>query len=58
MEAVARQRGGTHLQHAYHQLMERRNSKGIAKVAVARKLLHLVYYGLRDGEIRCLDRAA
>jgi len=58
LEAVARQRGGTHLQHTYHQLMARRNSKGIAKVAVARKLLHLVYYGLRDGEIRCLDRAA
>jgi len=34
LEAVARQRGGTHLQHTYHQLMERRNSKGIAKVAV------------------------
>ena len=30
-----------------------------ARVAVARKLLTLVYYGLRDGEIRCLrDNAA
>ena len=28
------------------------------KVAVARKLLTLVYYGLRDGEIRCLQDAA
>jgi len=26
-----------------------------ARVAVARKLLTLVYYGLRDGEIRCLE---
>ena len=30
----------------------------IATVAVARKLLTLVYYGLRDGEIRCLERAS
>jgi hypothetical protein len=28
-------------------------------VAIARKVLTLVYYGLRDGEIRCLrDREA
>jgi len=26
-------------------------------VAAARKLLTLVYYGLRDGEIRCLAKA-
>jgi hypothetical protein len=26
-------------------------------VAVARKMLTLVYYGLRDGEIRCRARA-
>ena len=30
----------------------------IAKVAAARKLLTLVYYGLRDGHIRCLARPA
>lgn len=30
----------------------------IGKVAAARKLLTLVYYGLRDGHIRCLARAA
>ena len=29
-----------------------------ARVAVARKLLTLVYYGLRDGEIRRLNQAA
>src|SRR5207248_609140 len=27
----------------------------IAKVAVARQILTLCYYGLRDGEIRCLN---
>jgi hypothetical protein len=26
----------------------------IAKVAAARRLLTLVYYGMRDGHIRCL----
>jgi transposase len=30
----------------------------IAKVAAARKLLTLVYWGLRDGHIRCLAQAA
>jgi transposase len=30
----------------------------IGKVAAARKLLTLVYYGLRDGHIRCLARTA
>jgi hypothetical protein len=29
----------------------------VARVAVARKVLTLVYYGLRDGEIRCLAEA-
>jgi hypothetical protein len=27
-------------------------------VAAARKLFTLVYYGLRDGEIRCLAKSA
>jgi transposase len=35
-----------------------RRGKNIAKVAAARKLLTLVYYGLRDGHIRALDRGA
>jgi len=30
----------------------------IARVAAARKLLGLIFYGLRDGEIRCLAREA
>jgi hypothetical protein len=29
--------------------------KPIGKVATARKLLRLAYYGLRDGHIRCLQ---
>jgi hypothetical protein len=37
--------------------IEARRGKNIAKVAAARKLLTLVYYGLRDGHIRALDRA-
>ena len=32
-----------------------RRGRPIAKVAAARRLLTLVYYGLRDGHIRCLD---
>jgi transposase len=32
-----------------------RRGRNIATVAVARKLLTLVYYGLRDGHIRALD---
>ena len=55
VEAVQRQRGGTKLQADYHRIAERRGRK-IAVVATARKLLTLVYYGLRDGEVRCLAR--
>jgi len=34
----------------------KRRGRKIAKVAVARQILTLSYYGLRDGEIRCLAR--
>ncbi|MFB7575618.1 transposase [Streptomyces sp. NPDC056165] len=37
--------------------IEARRGKNIAKVAAARKLLTLVYYGLRDGHIRALARS-
>jgi transposase len=57
IEAVSRQRGGTFLQADYHRIAERRNNRNIARVAAARKLLALVFYGLRDGEIRCLADA-
>ena len=32
-----------------------RRGRAIGKVAAARKLLTLVFYGLRDGHVRCLD---
>jgi transposase len=35
-----------------------RRGANIGKVAAARKLLTLVFYGLRDGHIRCLTRTA
>jgi hypothetical protein len=35
-----------------------RRGRNIGRVAAARRLLTLVYYGLRDGEIRCLTMAA
>jgi transposase len=53
LEAIARDKGGPKLQSDFHRIAERRG-KNKARVAVARKLLTLVYYGLRDGEIRCL----
>jgi transposase len=58
LEAVARYHGGTRL-HADFRRIAARRGKNKARVAVARKLLTLVYYGLRDGEIRCVaDRQA
>jgi transposase len=33
-----------------------KEARNIAKVAAARRLLTLVYYGMRDGQIRCLSR--
>jgi hypothetical protein len=53
LEAIARHHGGTWLQQDFHRIAERRG-KNKARVAVARKLLTLVYYGLRGGEIRCV----
>jgi transposase len=34
-----------------------KQARNIAKVAAARRLLTLVFYGLRDGQIRCLPRS-
>jgi transposase len=56
VEAVQRLYGGA-IGATRVRLTERRGAN-IAKVAAARKLLTLVYYGLRDGHIRCLARAA
>lgn len=58
IEAISRNRGGTFLQHHYDRIAKSRNCRGIARVAAARKLLALVFYGLRDGEIRCLAKEA
>ncbi|MGH7394597.1 MAG: IS110 family transposase [Candidatus Methylomirabilales bacterium] len=57
VEAVQRQRANSHIAVHRDRVGERRG-KGIGKVAAARKLLTLVYYGLRDGEIRCLAAQA
>ena len=40
----------------FHRIADRRDT-GIGRVAAARKLLTLVYYGLRDGQVRCLAPA-
>jgi transposase len=53
IEAVSGRRGGTKLRRDFDAIAARRG-KYKARAAVARKLLTLVYYGLRDGEIRSL----
>jgi transposase len=45
--------GGGPLRAAYERIAKRRG-KQVAKVAIARQILTLCFYGLRDGEIRCL----
>jgi transposase len=57
VEAVQKLPVDTKLRVDRDQIATRRG-KGIGKVAAARKLLTLVYYGLRDGHIRCLDQKA
>ena len=47
--------GSGPLREKFERIAKRRGRK-IAKVAVAREILTLAYYGLRDGEIRCLAR--
>jgi transposase len=56
IEAVQRLSGGA-IGATRTRLTERRGAN-IAKVAAARKLLTLVFYGLRDGRLRCLARPA
>jgi hypothetical protein len=56
VEAVQRVSGGA-IARIRARIGERRGAN-TAKVAAARKLLALVYYGLRDGHIRCLNRPA
>lgn len=54
-EAISRARDTT-VAELYARVQERRGTN-VARVAAARKLLHLVYFGMRDGEIRCLAQA-
>jgi transposase len=58
IEAAQKLRRDSWLYAERERLAERRNSRSIAKTAIARKLITLIYYGLRDGNIRCLERAA
>jgi transposase len=57
IEAISKIRGGPKLQADFHAIASRRG-KHKARVAVARKLLTLVYYGMRDGEVRSLAASA
>lgn len=57
IETVAGGHGGPKLKADYRRIAARRGVR-IARVAVARKLLTLVYFGLRDGEVRCLAKSA
>jgi hypothetical protein len=54
--SVRHYHGGPRLAADFRRIAERRGTNR-ARVAVARKLLTLVYYGLRDGQIRCLAQA-
>jgi transposase len=56
IEAVSRYHGGPQLAGAFRRIAQRRGTNK-ARVAMARNMLTLVYYGLRDGEIRCLAQA-
>src|ERR687897_828580 len=53
VEVLCQIRGVGRLREAYERISKRRGRQ-VAKVAVARKILTLCFYGLRDGEIRCL----
>jgi transposase len=56
VEAVTRNHGDGKIKADYRRIAERRG-RNIGRVAAARKVLTLVFYGLRDGEIRCLTNA-
>jgi transposase len=62
VEAAQRQRFGTRLREDFSRISASHGStvgaRKVARVAVARKIVTLVYYGLRDGEIRSLARQA
>ena len=60
VEAVQRTPSGNRVRDVKDGIIARRGAqaRNIAKVAAARQLLTLVFYGLRDGQIRCLSAPA
>ena len=58
IEAIQRAPAGSVTGTVKEAIIARRGkqARNIAKVAAARRLLTLVYYGMRDGQIRCLAR--
>lgn len=62
VEAAQRQRSDTRLREDFLRISASHGStvgaRKIARVAVARKVVTLVYYALRDGEVRCLATQA
>ena len=58
IEAIQHQPAGSRPRAAKDAIIARRGkqARNIAKVAAARQLLTLVFYGLRDGQIRALSR--
>jgi transposase len=57
VEAAQQAPTKTFLKEDFGRIAQRRNCRPIARVAIARKIVTLVYYGMRDGEIRCLQAA-
>jgi transposase len=56
IEAAQKLRTESWLRDERERIAQRRNNRQIAKTAIARKMIVLVYYGLRDGHIRCLEQ--
>jgi len=58
IEAIQHQPAGSRPRAAKDAIIARRGkqARNIAKVAAARQLLTLVFYGLRDGQIRALAK--
>jgi transposase len=57
IEGISRYHAGPRFAAEFHRIAERRG-RNKARVAIARRVLTLAYYGLRDGEIRCLTQEA
>ena len=57
IEAVQRCNGSSLLVGTAKARVAERRGRRIAKVAAARRLLTFVFYALRDGELRCLEKA-